>query len=131
MDDSADVLHPGDRELSFNWDLCGPRVRQAMVSYGGRTAFTIKPSYGMYSSPLQSLPVSLQPGGGGGGVGGRGGVGVEGGKIQGDGRKFLDRRFKSYFGSQISSQSLNEVQICRLQPISATKGDFFSIYFCL
>ena len=29
------------------------------------------------------------------------------GKIQGDGRKFLDR-FKSYFGSQIS-QSLNEV----------------------
>ena len=32
----------------------------------------------------------------------------EEGKIQGDGRKFLDR-FKSYFGSQISSQSLNEV----------------------
>ena len=32
------------------------------------------------------------------------------GKIQGDGRKFLDC-FKSYFGSQISSQSLNEVHI--------------------
>ena len=28
------------------------------------------------------------------------------GKIKGDGRKFLDR-FKSYFGSQISSQSLS------------------------
>ena len=27
-------------------------------------------------------------------------------KIQGDGQKFLDR-FESYFGSQISSQSLN------------------------
>ena len=53
------------------------------------------------------------------------------GKIQGDGRKFLDR-FKSYFGSQISSQSLNEVHICRLQPKSVTKGDFFSlIYYCL
>ena len=35
------------------------------------------------------------------------------GKIQGDGRKFLDR-FKSYFGSQISSQSLNEIHIYRL-----------------
>ena len=34
------------------------------------------------------------------------------GKIQGDGRKFLDR-FKSYFGSQISSQSLNEINIYR------------------
>ena len=33
------------------------------------------------------------------------------GKIQGDGQKFLDR-FKSYFGSQISSQSLNESHIC-------------------
>ena len=33
-----------------------------------------------------------------------------GGKIQGDGRKFLEL-FKSYFGSQISSQSLNEVHI--------------------
>ena len=49
------------------------------------------------------------------------------GKIQGDGRKFLDS-FKSYFGSQISSQSLNEVHIYQLQPKSATKGDF---YFCL
>ena len=49
------------------------------------------------------------------------------GKIQGDGRKFLDR-FKSYSGSQISSQSLNEVHIYQLQPKSATKGDFF-IYF--
>ena len=50
------------------------------------------------------------------------------GKIQGDGRKFLDR-FKNYFGSQISSQSLNEIHICRLQPKSATKGDFFIIIF--
>ena len=59
MADSADVLHPGDRELSsFNWDLCGPRVRQAMVSHGGRTAFTIKQVYGMYSSLLQNMPVS-------------------------------------------------------------------------
>ena len=49
-------------------------------------------------------------------------------KIQADGRKLLDR-FKSYFGSQISSQSLNEVQICRLQPKSATKGVFFSLIF--
>ena len=45
------------------------------------------------------------------------------GKIQGDGRKFLDR-FKNYFGPQISSQSLNEIPICRLQPKSATKGEF-------
>ena len=52
------------------------------------------------------------------------------GKIHGDGRKFLER-FKSYFGSQISSQSLNEVYIYQLQPKSATKGDFFFIYFCL
>ena len=37
------------------------------------------------------------------------------GKIQGDGRKFLER-FKSYFGSQTSSQSLNEIHIYRLQP---------------
>ena len=51
-------------------------------------------------------------------------------KIQGDGRKFLDR-FKSYLGSQILSQSLNEVHIYRLQLKSATKGEFFSIYFCL
>ena len=50
-------------------------------------------------------------------------------KIQGDGRKFLDR-FKSYFGSQISSQSLNEVHIYRLQPKSATKKVIFFIYFC-
>ena len=48
------------------------------------------------------------------------------GKIQGDGRKFLDR-FKSYFGSQIP-QSPNEVHIYRLQPKSATKGEFFSSY---
>ena len=52
------------------------------------------------------------------------------GKIQGDGRKFLDR-FKSYFGSQISSQSLNEIHICWLQLKSATKRCFFFIYFCL
>ena len=45
------------------------------------------------------------------------------GKIQGDGRKFLDR-FKSYFGSQIS-QSLNEIHIYRLQPKSATKGELY------
>ena len=38
-------------------------------------------------------------------------------------------RFKSYFGSQIASQSLNEVHIYRLQPKSATKGDFFSFFF--
>ena len=50
------------------------------------------------------------------------------GKIQGDGRKFLDR-FKSYFGSQISSQSLNEAHIYRLQPKSATIGDFFPFIF--
>ena len=50
------------------------------------------------------------------------------GKIQGDGRKFLDR-FKTYFGSQISSQSLNEVHIYRLQPKSATKGDFYIFCF--
>ena len=49
---------------------------------------------------------------------------VDVGKIQGDCRKFLDR-FKSYFGSQISSQSLDEVHIYRLQPKSATKVDFF------
>ena len=52
------------------------------------------------------------------------------GKIQGDGRKFLDR-FKSYFGSQISSQSLNEVHIYRLQPKSATEGEFFHIFLSL
>ena len=50
------------------------------------------------------------------------------GKIQGDGQKFLDH-FESYSGSQISSQSLNEVHIYRLQPKSATKGDFFSHIF--
>ena len=43
------------------------------------------------------------------------------------GRKFLDR-FKNYFRSQISPQSLNEVHIYRLQPKSATKGDFFHIF---
>ena len=43
------------------------------------------------------------------------------GKIQGDGRKFLDL-FKSYFGSKMSSQSLNEAHIYQLQPKSATKG---------
>ena len=53
------------------------------------------------------------------------------GKIQGDGRKFLDS-FKSYFGSHILSQSLNGIHIMYpLQPKSATKGKFFSIYFCL
>ena len=41
---------------------------------------------------------------------------------------------KVTFGSQISSQSLNEVLIYRLQPKSATKGDFiifFPYIFCL
>ena len=52
------------------------------------------------------------------------------GKIQGDGRKFLDR-FKSYFGSHISSQSLNEIHIIRLQPKSATKGGLFHIFLSL
>ena len=52
------------------------------------------------------------------------------GKIQGDGRKFLDS-LKSYLGSQISSQSLNEVQLYRLQPKSATKGDFLHIFLSL
>ena len=37
----------------------------------------------------------------------------------------------SYFGSQISSQSLNEVYIYQLQPKLAIKCKFFSIYFCL
>ena len=50
------------------------------------------------------------------------------GKIQGDGRKFLDR-FESYFGSQISSQSLNEICIYQLQPKSATKGELFKNIF--
>ena len=49
------------------------------------------------------------------------------GKIQGDGRQFLDR-FESYCGSQISSDSLNEVHVIvyRLQPKSATKGEFLN-----
>ena len=34
----------------------------------------------------------------------------------------------SYFGSQMASQSLNEVRIYRLQPKSAAKGDFFHIF---
>ena len=50
------------------------------------------------------------------------------GKIQGDGRKFLDR-FKSYFGSQISSQSLNEVHIYRLQPKSVKQKVIFSLSY--
>ena len=53
---------------------------------------------------------------------------IVGGKIQADGRKFLDR-FKSYFGSQISPQSLNEVHIYRLQPKSPTKDDFVSYIY--
>ena len=40
------------------------------------------------------------------------------------GNSVLDR-FKSYFGSQISSQSLNEGHIYRLQSKSATKGDHY------
>ena len=56
--------------------------------------------------------------------------GTDLGKIQGDGRKFLDR-FKSYFGSRISSQSLNEVHIYRLQQNSAAKDDLFHIFLSL
>ena len=54
------------------------------------------------------------------------------GKIQEDGRKLLDH-FKSYFRSQISSQSLNEIHICRLQPKSksATKGEFLFLFVSL
>ena len=52
------------------------------------------------------------------------------GKIQGNGRKFLDR-FKSSFGSRISSQSLNEIHIYRLHPKSATRDDFFHIFLSL
>ena len=52
------------------------------------------------------------------------------GKIQGDDRKFLDR-FKSYFGSKISSQSLNEIHIYRLQPKSAIKCEFFHLFLSL
>ena len=52
------------------------------------------------------------------------------GKIQGDSRKFLEC-FKSYFGSQISPQSLNEVHIYQLQLKSTTKGKFFYIFLCL
>ena len=40
-------------------------------------------------------------------------------------------RFKSYFGSQISSQSLNDVPIYRLQLKSATEGEFFHIVLFL
>ena len=36
-----------------------------------------------------------------------------------------------YFGSQISSQSLNEVHIYELQPKSATKSAFFHIFLSL
>ena len=55
---------------------------------------------------------------------------------QGDGRKCLDH-FKSYLGSQISSQSLKVFHIYILQPKSATIVVvfliffYFSIYFCL
>ena len=45
------------------------------------------------------------------------------GKIQGDSRKFLDH-FKSYFGSQISSQSLNVVHIYRLGQIQGDGRKF-------
>ena len=45
---------------------------------------------------------------------------VKCGKIQGDGRKFLDR-LKSSFGSQISSQSLIDVHIYRLLQKSAKR----------
>ena len=50
------------------------------------------------------------------------------GKIQGDGGKFLDH-FKSYFGSQTLSQSLNEIRIYWLQAKSTTKDDLFLYYF--
>ena len=55
---------------------------------------------------------------------------VSRGKIQGDRRKLLNR-FKSCFGSQTSSQWLNEVHIYRLQPQSATKGELFWPFFLL
>ena len=50
------------------------------------------------------------------------------GKIQGE---KLKSKAKNYFESQISSQSLNEVHIYRLQPKSATKGDLFHIFLSL
>ena len=55
-----------------------------------------------------------------------------GGKIQGDGWKFLDR-FKSFLGPQISSQLLNKVHIYRLQLKSATKGkkiSYILVFVC-
>ena len=51
-------------------------------------------------------------------------------KIHGDGRKYLDH-FKSYFGSQISSQSLNEVHIYRFYSQNLQQKVSFIIYFCL
>ena len=49
-------------------------------------------------------------------------------KMQGDGRKFLDR-FKSYFGSKISSQSLNEIHIYQFYSQNPQqKGIFFIIF---
>ena len=50
-------------------------------------------------------------------------------KIQGDGWKFLDC-FKSNFGSQISSQSLNEILSANHAQNPQQKVIFF-IYFCL
>ena len=52
------------------------------------------------------------------------------GKIQGDGRKFLDR-FKRYFGSQISSQSLNEDYITNYSRNPQQKVSFFHIFLSL
>ena len=54
------------------------------------------------------------------------------GKIRGDGRTFLDR-FKSYFGSQISSQSLNVVHIrsTDYSRNSQQKVIFFHIFLSL
>ena len=49
-------------------------------------------------------------------------------KSKGDGRKFLDR-FKSYFGSQISSQLLNEVYIYRITADIRNKRWVFFLFF--
>ena len=52
------------------------------------------------------------------------------GKIQGDGRKFLDR-YKSYFGSQISSESLNETISADYSQNPQQNVIFFSSYICV
>ena len=51
-------------------------------------------------------------------------------KIQGDGRKFPDC-CKSYFGSQMPTQSLNEVHILPIYRQYLQQKVIFFIYFCL